>query len=198
MKLKILLAALSACFAVTETSSAAVVITATESGGNVEVTATGTLDLSGGTYNGPFLPGSGVNPEQPGITIALTFVDQYGFSSVTGPSNYGIDTSGGTGWSASGVTGDNFGFIFDSVTNSMTVRTAFTGSQESAIGPISSSMTFNTQTFAGLGITPGTYVWTLNNGDSITLQTAAIPEPATSGLLAGVLVSLVVARRRSS
>ena len=67
------------------------------------------------------------------------------------------------------------------------------------------SMSFVGQTFASLGVTPGTYVWTwgdatsFNGGDSFTLRIgdAKIPEPATAiiwTMFAGV--GVVSMRRR--
>ena len=69
-------------------------------------------------------------------------------------------------------------------------------------------MTFAGQTFASLGLTPGTYTWTWgddpavagftpDNSDSFTLQIGPIPEPTTAIVwttLAGV--GLFVGRRR--
>jgi hypothetical protein len=58
--------------------------------------------------------------------------------------------------------------------------------------PLSDTSTYDSQTFATLGATPGTYVWTWGSGvadDTFTLQIGpavpAIPEPS-SLLLLGV------------
>jgi hypothetical protein len=54
---------------------------------------------------------------------------------------------------------------------------------------LSSTATWNSQTFSSLGVTPGTYVWTWGTGahaDSFTLQVGpatAMPEPASLTLL---------------
>lgn len=48
--------------------------------------------------------------------------------------------------------------------------------------PLSSSSTFDGETFASLGLTPGTYVYTWGGGadaDSLTVKIGAIPEPGT-------------------
>jgi hypothetical protein len=66
---------------------------------------------------------------------------------------------------------------------------------------LSSRMEFADQTFASIGLTPGTYTWTWGSGsnaDSLTVQIgpAAVPEPA-SVLMVGVgLLSLAALRHR--
>ena len=70
---------------------------------------------------------------------------------------------------------------------------------------LSDTSTYNTATFASLGVTPGTYEWTWGRGvhaDSFTLQigpVAAVPEPASLPLLVMGLAGLgmVVRRRRA-
>jgi len=66
--------------------------------------------------------------------------------------------------------------------------------------PLSDTSTYNNATFASLGVTPGTYVWTWGTGthaDSFTLQIgpAAVPEPASLTVLALGLAGLGMALR---
>jgi hypothetical protein len=63
-------------------------------------------------------------------------------------------------------------------------------------GSLSGTATYSNQTFASLGLAPGTYVWTWGAGadaDSLTLRigpAAAAPEPASMMLLAAALAGL--------
>jgi hypothetical protein len=65
---------------------------------------------------------------------------------------------------------------------------------------ISGSSTFNSATFATLGVTPGTYNYNLTNGlDSITLNIGVTPVPFefSPALGLGVIGGLVVAKKLS-
>jgi len=67
---------------------------------------------------------------------------------------------------------------------------------------LSDSMTFNSATFASLGVTPGTYEWTWGTGmnaDSFTLQIgpAGVPDAgSTLSLLGFASLGLVALRRK--
>ncbi len=68
---------------------------------------------------------------------------------------------------------------------------------------LSDSMTFNNATFASLGVTPGTYVWTWGTGanQNFTLQIggAAVPDGgSTVSLLGCALLGLAALRRKLS
>jgi hypothetical protein len=68
-------------------------------------------------------------------------------------------------------------------------------------GLLSDTSTYNNATFASLGVTEGTYVWSWGSGataDSFTLDVGAVPEPSTwaAGLLtAGALLCSIWRRR---
>jgi len=68
---------------------------------------------------------------------------------------------------------------------------------------VSNLTTFSGATFASLGVTPGTYVWTWGSGattDSFTLQFGSaptgVPEPASLALLSAGVVGLGLVRRK--
>ena len=69
--------------------------------------------------------------------------------------------------------------------------------------PLSDSMTFNNQTFASLGVTPGTYVWTWGGGPNqnftLVIEAAGVPDGgSTVSLLGFSLLGLVGLRRKLS
>jgi hypothetical protein len=70
---------------------------------------------------------------------------------------------------------------------------------------LSDSMTFNNATFASLGVTPGTYVWTWGTGlanQNFTLQIGSVGGPgvpdggSTVSLLGVALLGLAALRRK--
>ena len=66
-------------------------------------------------------------------------------------------------------------------------------------GALSSSSTFNNQTFATLGVTPGTYVWSWGQGANqrFTLIIGAVPDGgSTVSLLGFALLGLAALRRK--
>ena len=66
-------------------------------------------------------------------------------------------------------------------------------------GNLSNSATWSNATFASLGLTPGTYVWTWGSGehqDSFTLNIRHVPEPTTLTLLGSAVACLAWLRRR--
>jgi hypothetical protein len=65
--------------------------------------------------------------------------------------------------------------------------------------PLSGSSTWANQTFASLGLLPGTYIWRDRGYDVfiwMNIPEGTIPEPATCGLTAFASLGLLVRRRR--
>ena len=68
--------------------------------------------------------------------------------------------------------------------------------------PLSDSMTFNNATFASLGVTPGTYMWTWgaglpNQNFTLIIGGAGVPDGgSTVSLLGFALFGLVALRRK--
>ncbi|HET7409502.1 MAG TPA: hypothetical protein VFJ13_04825 [Paracoccaceae bacterium] len=171
---------------------AAVLWSFEETGGGVVGTFSGSLDLTGATE----IIGDSV--------IGFALIGPNTGTVLSGPAwSAGIDVfsasapaSIGTGnfTNASSSTGSPF-----AVTSSLGGRIGVPEryvSGESLDGTI----TFGGATFAGLGIAPGSYVWSLPN-DTVTLRfgpaAAVIPLPATLPLMLGAFgVAFAVARRR--
>lgn len=168
-------------------------VTIIESGGNVVMSASGSLNINDLT-----LAVSGAGPlGSGGIGVnSATFImgntgdnyDEYeGFTST--PSNFGT----GGGGSSSSSSGDVFGVIFQGTPPyQLVVPVGYTTGT-----PISSTQTFNSATFASLGLVEGTYTYSWGSGanaDSINVvvggggvtptptATSATPTPTpTSG-----------------
>jgi hypothetical protein len=180
-------------------------VTIVESGGDVVMSASGSLNINDLTLvnpsAGPFGNG-GI-----GVSTATFLLGANGLSGAqysgftTAPSNFGPGGPGGTQTSASG---NIFGVVkFDGPTGtpSLIVPTGYTTGTV-----ISGSQTFSGQTFSSLGLTPGTYTYTWGSGanaDSINVvvggagvtptptQTSQTPTPTpTSGATGDFTVTI--------
>jgi hypothetical protein len=173
------------------TASAAMVYSFVEQGGDVVGTLSGDLDLTGlnditGSSGAALIrPSTGYLLSYSSFSTSKAFL-------VSGPDSFG---SGGPTF-ASATTG----------TRVLILPTVYFGSDifhvESAYvsgAPMTGSIVFANQTYASLGITPGDYTWTFENGDTFTLSFAtAVPAPGALPLMAGALAMLGLARRRRS
>ena len=178
------------------------VVKLVQQGTNVVATGSGAIDLTGltfeyGTVTGgaTLWPSSGFVMTGPQSNVAL---DTYtGFA---GPASFGS----GALAAASVDTGDTVGIFgsssFYGITN-LWVPSGYV-SEAALLG----TSTYYNASFAGLGLTPGTYTWTWGTGanQSFTLQTsvasvASVPEPVALGMFGlGVLLigGFVTLRRR--
>lgn len=154
----------------------AIIVTATETGGDVVFSGGGSADLTGLSYSTTTNVTSGAIPDGPVFYMnAGSNVDV--FTGLSGPSDFGTNNI----LAASSSSGDVFGL--SSSTSILLPDNYVSG----AI--LSAAMTFNGQTFASMGLTPGTYVWSWGAGgagnDSLTLQIgdADVPEPAMIALM---------------
>ena len=169
---------------------AAFILTLTQSGGNVAINGSGTLNTTALTLSNT------------GSTLAQVFAS-YGIV-VAGPTaftNYSIYSGGGlTGPTMFGAGGQ---YIADSGTGSLVgirgnVPFLFTPLGYTSGSLLTDSATINNATFASIGFTPGSYIYTWGTGanaDSLTV-TGVVPEPSTWVLfIAGGLLLLCVAFR---
>jgi hypothetical protein len=148
-------------------------LTIYESGSNVVMTASGTIDLDGLTLVessvGPFM-GGGLGPFS--ATFVMGANGGYGktYSGfTTTPSNFG--TGGGAG--PTSTSGDIFGiFTQGAPPYFLIVPTGYTSGTN-----ISSTQTFTGQTFSSLGLTAGTYTYTWGSGKSLSVVVGGTPGP---------------------
>jgi hypothetical protein len=184
---------------------AAYVVDLTEEvvGGVNEVVASGsgTIDLTDLSFffsiSAPVAMTPNLGVIETGGPTPSIFTDQYSGRS-TGPTPFGS----GTGTLASSGSGDAAG-----VTQCTGACPPNPNLVEVPLGyhsgdPLSGTSTYSGQTFASLGVTPGTYEWTWGSGahaDSFTLQIgpAAVPEPSTWAMILAGFAGLAFAGWRA-
>jgi hypothetical protein len=178
-------ALIAAVVGLAQPADAAIVIVGEEVGSNVEFQLTGSLNLASFESFSSGVGGAIVDPEDAGISFGGS--GTVGVAPVVGPSSYGTGTTTGANTSP----GDVFAFfIFDDVL----VR--YPDGYQSG-DPLTASATYANTTFAGLGITPGAYTWTWNNGAVSDSMTLIVPEPTSLALLGLGGLALWHRRRRA-
>lgn len=154
-------------------ASAAATIRVTESGGDVVISATGSLNTAGLTFSASSSSGQGVHPAASFLEVSSGTVDLY--NSVSGPSSFG---SGGFKFPSSG-SGDRFGIRYGA--GSLVVPAGYVSGN-----PLSGTSTYTNSSFAQLGLAPGTYTWTWGSGgnaDSLTLKVVDTAIPIQASLV---------------
>ena len=171
-------------------AQAAVLINISESGANVVATGSGTINLAALTAanNGnasPQVIGNGAFVAVGANNSNFTPYDL----TITGPNSFGTIAQS---FPANG-TGDFLG-VWGSAS------TIFVPQGYVSNDPLTGTAQWDNQSFASLGLTPGTYVYTWGSGttaDSLTVQITATPEPGTLTLVAlGGLCAFAYRRRR--
>jgi hypothetical protein len=157
-------------------ASSAVIVTAVQTGSDVVFSASGTLDLSGLTFDrNSTTPRALIHPNADFFVLGpatTESVDLYtGVTTIPdlGSADFTYATSG---------MGDAFGPDGDGL---LGVPAGFISGDS-----ITSSSTYSGQTLASLGIASGSYVWSWSS-DSITLNVQAIPVPAAVWLFGSAL-----------
>ena len=188
----LLLAALAAAVYTASSAQAAVVITYSESGSDVVATGSGSLDttaLSGFVAFGNI---PRVDPDDVHISIGSGSFQRRSAASITGPPNIGFGT---LAVNATSSTGNPMG-IWTSLNRILMPSGYVSGA------PLSGTSTWAGQSFASLGLTPGTYVYTYtgSNGpatDTFTVNVGApVPEPASAAFLGLGALGLLRRRRK--
>jgi hypothetical protein len=124
-----------------------------------------------------------------GPTVAVANDAYFGFV-YAGPTSIGP----GPGGEANAGSGDLVGISFNS--NFIYLDPGYVSGS-----PLNSTATWTNRTFATLGLTQGSYVWTWEagaNADSYTLTIGAVPEPSGILLTCFALLSVFTQRKRSS
>ena len=172
------------------------VVTLVQQGSNVVATGSGAFDLTGLTLaGGGTSVASQVGANQGFIAIGPTLTTLDVYTGYSGPTSFGT----GTNTAATTTSGEDFAGIFPVGYSApyLLVRTGY-ASEDALFG----TATYNNASFASLGVTPGTYVWTWGTGadQSFTLDiasVASVPEPASLGMFGlGVLLLGAFAERR--
>lgn len=165
----------------------AITVIATENGSGVTFSYSGSVtDLTNFTFeNDTSLP-NGVVLANGAFAIGSGDYRRYSVP-ISGPTVIG---SGVDEFEADPSSGSPFLLVFDGTQNTIGIPQGY------ILGTtISGSSTYAGQTLATLGVTPGTYIWTLGNtaGDVITLNATATPVPLETDALPVVVGAVFMA-----
>jgi len=168
-------------------------VTLEQVGSNVVATGSGAINLTGLTFslsgtlaNNVIIPNLGII--QMGGNL---FLDQY--FQITGPASFGSGD-----FSLANTASGDFVGIFDSNGDIDVPQGYVSGAA------LPNSMTFNNATFASLGVTPGTYVWSWGTGlpnqnFTLIIGGAGVPDGGSTVSLFGcALLGLAALRRKLS
>jgi len=150
------------------------VVTLEQVGSNVDATGSGAIDLVGLSFLINTSGGPGLAPDASIIATGPLAVDDVFAGTFSGP------TSFGSGARAAATTGAGDLVAFLGVVR-LAVPSGYTSDT-----PLSDTAIYDTATFASLGVTPGTYVWTWGTGadQSFKLEIGTTPLPAALPLFA--------------
>jgi len=159
------------------------IVTLEQVGSNVVATGSGAFDLSGLTFLNQGL-GSPYMAASQGLIQTGSAASTDVYTGFTGPTSFG---SGGNVF-ASTSSGDFVTIVGSSTPKMMMVPQGYVSGHS-----LSDSMTFNNATFASLGVTPGTYVWSWGTGtnQNFTLVIPAARVPDSGSPLGLFFLSLV-------
>lgn len=167
--MKKLLFILSATITTAISAQAVLVINIQEAGPDVQITLSGSIDLTGATPGGIFTIGpTFINPTDGDVLGLGGSGDGYVGAFAVLPPSFG---TGGQS-----VASSSFGDVTYLGTFGLMVPFGYVSNTA-----LNASSTYLGQSFGTLGITPGTYNFTFTSGDtgSIIASTSAIPEPST-------------------
>jgi hypothetical protein len=175
------------------TANAAVLIDITQSGSNVDVTATGSLDLTGATFDHNQGYSTGIIPGGSNWYIGLGTTAGMDWYQLTGA---GLPYGASTNYFTTGISsGDAFSLWgFEDGTPLVGLSTGYRSGAS-----ISASMVVAGETIAGMTLIPGIYTFRIPS-DTITLDIGAsgVPEPATWAMMGLGFAALAFAGYRAS
>jgi hypothetical protein len=169
---------------------ASVILTATEVGSDVVFQGGGTIDLTDLTFYFDSFSSAGIRPNFVVVLLGSlpnAPIDYY--QGIAGPAHIGPGIGAGVSFPTSG-SGNRIGVS----SNILILPDGYMSGN-----PLSATDTFAGQSFASLGLTPGTYLWTWGSGgsaDSLTIQIGAVPEPSSIVILGTAIVVTAAAKRR--
>lgn len=176
-------------------ANASLVITFAQSGADVVATGTGSLNFLDLSFQGFDFNNSYVNAGAGAVMIGSsgTYADFYG--NISGPTTFGSGVNVFADSSTSTAPGSTGAGVFGS-TGQLLVPGGYIAGD-----PFTVSATWNNTTISGLGLTPGTYVWTWGSGNAdnltVIIPGSSIPEPSSLILLgSGALGLIGVVRRK--
>ncbi len=161
------LASFLAIASLSDRVDAAAMIKITESGGDVIVSAAGSMNIAGLTFLETSSTAQGINSSSSFLEVSTGPIDLY--QSISGPSSFG---TGNLTFPSSG-SGDRFGIRFGA--SSLAVPAGYVSGTS-----LAGTSIFSGKSFAQLGLAPGYYTWTWgsgNNADSLTIKVADAPTP---------------------
>ena len=170
-------------------------VTLEQIGSNVVANGSGAINLTGLSFLASGTQGGGIlQPPIGAITTGTTdSANVTIFSGFSGPTSFGS----GNGDIASSGSGDRVGIV--GLFGQLSVPDGYVSG-----AALLSSATWNNATFASLGVTPGTYVWSWGTGlpnqnFTLIIGGAGVPDGgSTVSLLGFGLVGLAVLRRKLS
>ena len=184
MKALFLIAACALVGATATANASPYVVTVEQVGSDVVATGSGQIDLTGLVLNASDDPGyPGIFASWGDIGLGSGYTDTYTPSELSGPTGFGT----GDHNNASSSTGSLVAFQ-DSGGGYINVPAGYVSDTVLS----TSTDTFDDATFASLGVTPGTYVWTWGSDpdQSFTIDVEATPLPAALPLFATSLGGL--------
>ena len=170
----LLIALVFACLGIRQSAQAGYIVTLQQVGPDVVATGSGAINLTGLTFSHSASLG---NPE----ILPRSYGAWGGGEIVTGPTSSSVDSyrgpSGPWGFGSGGLTlassgsGDMVGIVTILLDGFLIVPRGYVSGNF-----LSDSATYSGKTFATLGVTPGTYVWTWGTGanQNFTLQIEAV------------------------